>query len=320
MKKKKGFLDISFSWIFAIIVGAIILGGTIYGLSKFTDSAGSISSVKGAKQIEILLDPLESSFESIRAGLFTTPVESRIYSTCYSLEDSGEYFGRQGIKLSEKLKGSWSKKNQEITFSNKYLFSKSVSEGKVFHLISKPFKFPFKVASIIYLIPSNKGYCFIESPSEIEEELEKLYGEDSSSGIQSIRVGEENCKVEDTTVCFSGDSCDILVNYNEDYLTKREEKYYFHGDALMFAAIFSDKRIYDCQVGRLMKRTSSLIEIYLERDKLTSQRGCTNNFALELQSIKNFANDFETPEDFEDLSYTLEELESKNRYSECALW
>ena len=36
MKNKKGFLDISFSWIFAFLIGAMILVGAVYGVNKFS--------------------------------------------------------------------------------------------------------------------------------------------------------------------------------------------------------------------------------------------------------------------------------------------
>ena len=169
MKNKKAFLDISFSWIFAIIVGIIILGGAIYGISKFTNSASSASSVQGAKQISVLLNPLETSFETGKTTLITMPVESRIYIGCKTIGD----FGEQGIKLSEKIKGSWSQDNTEITFQNKYIFSNKISEGKTFNLFSKPFEFPFKVANLIYLIPTDKKYCFIDSPNHIKRRIKK---------------------------------------------------------------------------------------------------------------------------------------------------
>jgi hypothetical protein len=309
MKNKKGFLEISFSWIFAIIVGIIILGGAIYGLSKFTHMAESTSSVKGAKEISILLNPLETSFEVGETSLIILPVESRIYTSC----DLMGNFGTQGIKLSEKVKGSWSQDNQEITSSNKYLFSEKVSEGKTFYLFSKPFEFPFKVASLIFLTSKNQGYCFIDSPSKIEEELENL-------NQANLHVERINCSQEDIEVCFDRTDCDINVNHNSEYLTKRGETFYFKGDALMFAAIFSEKGIYDCQVKRLMKRTSALIDIYLEKDMLTFQRGCQSSFASELRFIQEFANNLDSPQKFEELNYILEELENKNKYSNCALW
>ncbi len=316
MKNKKAFLDISFSWIFALIVGAIILGGAIYGVSKFTHSAESISAVKGAQEITILFDSLESSFELIEFKSFTMPVESRIYTSC----DLNGNFGTQGIKLSEKIKSSWSQDTQEITSQNRYLFSDKISEGKTFNIISKPFEFPFKVASLIYVIPSNKGYCFVDAPSNIKKELNTLNNSKVPLDQRSIRVGEENCGVGDKKVCFDSSSCDISVNYNQNYLTKSGDTYYFEGDALMFAAIFSDKGIYDCQVKRLMKRTYSLVNIYLEKDVLLSQKGCSTSFALELSQVQNFADNFDSTEKFLNLGYILRELENKNRYSECALW
>jgi len=37
MRNKKGAMDISFGWIFAVVVGAFILFLTIYGVIKFVN-------------------------------------------------------------------------------------------------------------------------------------------------------------------------------------------------------------------------------------------------------------------------------------------
>ena len=110
------------------------------------------------------------------------------------------------------------------------------------------------------------------------------------------------------------------MNYKEKYLEKKEQTFYFEGDSLLFAAIFSEKGIYDCQVKRLMQRTSELIKIYSGKNNLLFERGCQSNFQSELQSIQNFAENLNTPKDFNSLGYILKEIEDKNKYSNCALW
>ena len=53
---------------------------------------------KLGKEIGILLDPLETSFESAQTTSITIPTETRINNIC----DSSEAFGEQGIQLDNK--------------------------------------------------------------------------------------------------------------------------------------------------------------------------------------------------------------------------
>lgn len=302
---KKGFLDISFSWIFAILVGGIILFGAIYGMNKFINLEQQTKAVKGAVEIGVLLDPLETSFEVGKSTIISMPVESKIYTDCNLIGN----FGEQELRLSEKTKGVWSTSPQKITFSNKYLFANSIVQGKTFNLFSKPFEFPFKTASVIYLTSSEEDYCFVDSPREIKKELTALNQE-------NIFVKE--CPTNSISVCFGDSSCEINVQSN--FVEKGNDKLYFKGDALMFAAIFSEKESYECQLKRLLKRVSSLSDLYLEKSTLMFQRGCNTNYGSELNQLKNFANSLEDSSELESISTTLETLEHKNQYSECKLW
>ncbi len=301
--KKKCFLDISFSWIFAILVGAIIIIGAVYGVSKFSKIEQVTQTTKGAKEISVLLNPLETSFETGKVTTFILPVESKIYLTC----DSSSDFGTQEISLSEKIRGKWSYPSPQIYFSNKYLFS-DLTQGKTFYLFSKPFEFPFKAGSLIYLTSSKDTYCFKDASKEINKELENL-------NQPNIRL--EDCEAQDTTVCFEESNCDIEVN---DYsLEKQGETFYFQGDALMFAAIFSEKQEYECQVKRLMKRVSTLSEIYLQKANTLSQKGCDSDLSFELQELNDLSTSLEDSSDL-NMETLLEELDWKNRYLECKLW
>ena len=131
-----------------------------------------------------------------------------------------------------------------------------------------------------------------------------------------------NCsKVDDKTikVCFNK-NCGINVNYNSKYVQKGEDKSYFEEDALMYAAIFSDKEIYECQVKRLMKRTKQLAELYKEKELLVSQKNCAGELAVDLDlligNLEN-AKDYKIINDVSDL---VEDIKNKNEYSKCALW
>ena len=60
IKMKKGFLQISFAWLFAIIVGIFILFLAIYGVTKLINVGQYQIDSETAKNLGILLNPLET--------------------------------------------------------------------------------------------------------------------------------------------------------------------------------------------------------------------------------------------------------------------
>ena len=309
MKSKKAYMEISFSWMFAIIVGAFILFLAIFFVTKFTKTERSFHETKTAKEIGILLNPLETSFEEGKSTFLSTSTNSRIYSKC-SLE--GE-FGYQGILLKEELYEKWTDINTTIEFKNKYIFAEEPVEGKYFYLFSKPFEFPFEVASLIYIIPKDEIYCFKDAPSEIKEEIENLNQENFII---------DNCEQGNIKVCFGvSTGCQISVSLTEGRVFKGSKVYSFEeNDALMYAAIFSDKELYDCQVQRLAKRAYILSKLYLDKLLLPNYQGCEQYLFQDLNQLSIQLKNFQSPSDLSSMSSVRKSLYNKNKYSTCTLW
>ena len=323
MLNKKAYLQISFSWMFAIIVGAIILFLAIYFLTSFLKTGQAEQGAKTSKEIGVLLNPLEVGFEEGKKSTLTTSTDTRIYPDC-KLYGA---FGRQGISVKEKLYNEWSTFSEEVTFKNKYVFSKEYVEGRKFYLFSKPFEFPFKVASLIYLLPAEETYCFISAPEDVSDEIDNLNFEN----IFLKDFSQDHCSIKDINVCFtSGDSCDISVDCfdndcSEGRVVKDGSSLYFYTNSLMYAAIFSDKSIYECQLKRLLKRTAVLTSLYNEKLALTSFLTCQNYISSDLNVFKNeinsYVNNQETLSgDLATISSSSKELYFKNKYSSCRLW
>jgi hypothetical protein len=304
-KNKKGF-QMSFAWLFAIIAGVFILFLTIYGVTRLIDTGGDITSAKTGAEIGILLNPLETGFESGRTVLLTMPVETRIHNK-YSTSGN---FGVQIIQISQKSYGKWSQTDVDISFPNKYIFSDSVVEGKKFFIFSKPFNFPFKVADVIYLTSSEKDYCFINAPERIEEELSDL-------NQQNLLV--EDCSEESVRICFETEiGCDINVDVGRREVEKSGQTMFFETDALMYAAIFSDKSIYEYQIKRLMQRTNELLLLYDTKAVLLSNQACPQD--VNLFVFKNIVNNVQDSEDLTRAANAADDLERENEYATCKLW
>ena len=315
MRYKKGDLQIPFAWVFALIVGVFILFLAIYAVTKLIGTENQVSDAKTGKEIGILLNPLETGFETGRTTSLTMPVETRIYNKCAS---SGT-FGRQIIQISQKSFNKWTETNIDVGFSNKYIFSENPAEGKTFYLFSKQFEFPFKIADLIYMTSSKKDYCFFNMPEEIKKELyylsqENFFAENCSNSANSVKI------------CFSGASCDVNVNYDMKYVEKNGERVYFEGDALMYAAIFADKELYDCQVKRLMQRIEELSLLYKDKATFISRTGCNYNLNEDLITLSNIANSISnssaqiTSSSFTSISIVIEDIINKNEDAQCKLW
>ncbi len=306
IKNKKGYLQISFGWLFAIIVGAVIIFLAIYFVGKIISTQGSLQSAKTGKEIEVLLNPLETSFESAVTTYVTFPEATRMYNKC----DNYGNFGNQGIQILQKNLNKWTNTDINISFQNKYLFSERYIEGKTFYIFSKPFEFPFKIANLIYITSSSVNYCFIDAPENIEEEISNL-------NQPNLRL-ESECSEDDVLVCFGNENCDIEVDYEVGYVEKDGERMYFEDDALMYAAIFSDKNTYECQLKRLMQRTEELCQIYMDKVVSLSDK-CEPGISPYLSELSESASFIEDSEELYLLNNIVEEINDKNK-GECRLW
>jgi hypothetical protein len=306
---KRGYIQVSFGWLFAIIVGGIILLLAILFATRLINIERTAGGAETGKEIGILLSPLETSFESSKTTSISIARETRIYNKC----SKEGFFGKQIIQTSQKSFNKWGEIGVDASFENKYIFSKKEAEGKVFYIFSKSFEFPFKVADLIYLTSASEKYCFVNTPKEIKDELSEL-------GQKNLLF--ENCYKEGINVCFSSEpntDCDINVNYNDRYVLKGKDALYFEGDALMYAAIFSDSGIYECQVGRLMKRIEQLSLLYREKEKMIPKE-CESDLGSLLLDMSNIAKSFDDIGLLDDVKDISNSLENKNEISACSLW
>lgn len=305
LKDKRGEMDIPFGWLFGLLVGAVILALAIYMSSSLFKVEQTKIDASSSKEIGILMNALELGVESRKKSFMRFPAETRLELDC----NLNRPFGKQTITLSQKSFDKWTNSGIEVSFNNRYIFSDSFIEGKQISIISKQFNFPYQVASLIYFIPEKKEYCFKNAPESVIEEVKDL---------KNIKT---ECNTGEVVVCFSEQSgCDVIVRMNEGTVQKKGKKSNFIGEELMYAAIFSDLEIYECQVKRLMIKTASLAMLYREKASIISRAGCNNN----LEELAGFSSYLNAMEDSSSLSY-LSQLATKigdinNANSVCRLW
>lgn len=309
LQKNRRGIEFSFTWLFAVIIGTIILVLAIYAATKLIGTGGTETSTISAKEIGILLNPLETGFESGKTTSFSISTDTMIYNRC----DNFSNFGNQKIQIRQKTFGKWNELSAEVSFQNKYIFSNNIETGNKFYVFSKPFYLPFKVSDVIYLTSDDEKYCFIEAPKNIEEELNQLKQGNLATGNNCSSFGNY------IKVCFEATAnCDIKVSYNQKYVEKNKSRMYFETDALMYGAIFSDNKTYECQVKRLIMRAEELNSIYSKKAVLLSQRECNMN--LDLNGFKITTDLYEDSSDLQIIAGKANEIEEENEVAICPLW
>ena len=122
MINKKGF-EFSFGWLFAIIVGAVIIFLAIYATTNLIKTEREIQDTELGKQLGIILNPIETALETGKASKISFPLETRLYNDC-SLQGT---FGSQKISTATKsgIGEKWLAPGEASTFRSSSLCDNS---------------------------------------------------------------------------------------------------------------------------------------------------------------------------------------------------
>jgi len=147
---RQGF-EFSFGWLFAIIVGALIIFLGVYAASRLAYSEGKARDSSLAKEFGTILSPLETGIEESKVAPVNFPSEVKLNNFCNSVGN----FGEQKISISSRsgIGREWQSAGSPSTFYGKYIFSEKTTEGKEFIVFSKPFEMPFKIGDLIFIFP-----------------------------------------------------------------------------------------------------------------------------------------------------------------------
>jgi hypothetical protein len=308
-----------FNWIFAIIVGAVIIFLALFFVTRYANIERYRYDTEMAEKLAILLNPLETSITSSTATLIQMPVDTRI-----SLKCKYEGIGREELRVSTKssVATEWQEFGAAQSIHNKYIFSRDTEEGRTLYIFSKQFKMPFDVADVIYA--TTGSYCFVSPPQTIMDEIRDL-----NASNMHLAYRKQECKPKSISVCFGNSGCDINVYglcyglgcndlYDYGYVQRGNEKSYFNGDALMYGAIFSKEDLYNCNVKRLLNRISLLSRLYIEKTRLLNARGCmTGNLDDRLSDLSYDALSLISSANVMQLGDKAKEVENANNELIC---
>lgn len=318
IKHKKG-LEMSFAWIFSIIVGVVIIFIAIYAASKFINSGEYGVNTKTAQEIANAFNPLQTTVENGKSDSIELIADTTIYTKCNNIGD----FGENRISLSEKsgFSKKWSTPGGDIGVKNQYIFAENSIEGKKIYFFTSSIQMPFKTADIMMMYSS--PYCFIQAPEAISNELNGLGAENANIEIKNS-AGE--CSNESIKVCFSsyGSECDANVYCDNfecgaGYVKKNNKDFYFV-NGMVYGAVFGSYENYDCNAKRIMKRLGYLGNIYSEKAKLVSIKGCNTGLEADMAQLSALANGYSKEQDLIAVNQQANDIEAKNKGLECELY
>lgn len=313
MKNKKGF-EMSFAWMFALIVGAVILFIAIFFAFSLIRSGEKEMDVRTVQAIINSIEELQTTGQQGIVNQIELMSESRIYFRC---EDFGD-FGINRISLAQKseFSGEWTQSSGFMpATNNQYIFAESEIQGKTIYTFTLPFDMPFKVADIIIL--HTEEYCFVNPPDEIRRTIYGL----SQGAIRSFYIESDiqNCKNESKKVCFSRNSeCDVIVtNFDcqEGLCSANVDGTPTIGN-LIYARIFSSSDIFLCGQKRMMMRLEKLTEMYTQKSLMTVNNCPTTGLISYLDNLKEQAKENRAM----GVLANARELDKQNRGLQCRLY
>lgn len=281
--RSKKSMELSFGMIFSIIAGAVIIFLAVYATTKFVQTSQYQAGSESAKSLANMLEPVVNTISTAYAP---APIkfkkETRVYTFCETNTSYSPIFGREVIGFSEQsgFVKRWPEPGANITRYNKYVFAEDVLEGKTVYVFSKPIYFGYKVDDLIYL--SSGNYCFVQAPDFIKEELEDLR-------IRNVNFTNsvDICVKDAKRICFgfsSAGKCNASVypegqdeSYDKGRVVKPDgNSVKYVGSTLMYAAIFSSSKVYECNIKRLGMKAAELGIIYSEKIDLVEMKSCNS--------------------------------------------
>ena len=287
MLKSKRSFEMPFSWLFAIIAGAIIIIIAITATVKIVNQGQQTIYSEAAKELGNMLNPVVNGFGSAYATKIDLTKETRVYLYCYETSDKSPIFGREALAFSEEsgFITKWNAPGMNISRYNKFIFSKNIEQGKRLNLFSVPFSAGFRVDDLIMMNADN--YCFVAAPDKMQSNLKSI-------GIRNINFSStaDLCPKKSTNVCFSeslsnkcnitvigscsDDSCsDTLGLFDRGVVAINSKSVPYTGN-LIYAAIFSSPEIYSCNVRRLAAKINELARIYKDKADMVKIKDCNS--------------------------------------------
>lgn len=293
MRNKKGIVEAQLTWVFVLIVGAVILLFFIGIAQKQKEIADMKSSANLLQQLDGILTGAEVS--SGTSSLIDIP-KMEIKVDC---ETNAFYIG-----------------DAKKSIANRIIFSPDLIKGRQLITYNLDWSVPYRVSNFLYLSSPQIKYVLVGNADQLEEDLPDIMNIQVVGDVEEVS-DENNYKIKfifwnekGTLPDIQGDlsAINIIVGSQEiEFFEDREwssTKYY--DTASLLGAIFSEnKEQYDCTIDKASKKFDIVTSLNIERiNKLILD-------SLECDTLLNLALDSLQNNDFSEPTY-IANVESKN--------
>lgn len=258
---KKGF-EISFSWLFAVIAGISVFLFLTWFAVKQTDLFGNVSAQAAAEELDIAFTSFSSSMIGTKLNF---PKDVELEFKCDSNEERMLINGKGG----KKLKGN-------------IVFSPNNMKNNEFSLWTKGWNIPFRVSNFIFLADNKHRYNLDGISSTELEGVPDIF----KTGVDGEKInfvqGRDGSPSDDEKTIYLEYDSELDEHYGTIYIKGNEgQPLSYFGDAMIYAAIFSDKDNFDCLYNKAKERAENVIKVYEERAK-EMRGGCSLGFSFDI--------------------------------------
>jgi len=277
MYNKKG-IEITFSWIFAIIAGTLIFLFFVGFAADNMDLFGKLTAIRVSEE-------MNSAFTGLKTGLVSTSLsfnkEVKLQFKCIG-------------EKKEKLIVGW--RSGKNLYDN-LVFSPEELNGNEFLLMTKSWNVPYKVDNFIF-ISDKRNYCLIKTPYELKNKL--------PSDFESL-LKYESCNGKTITFSQDENNCSSFFTINYEYDSVNNlygsiclgdgKPLLFYGDAMIYAAIFGDQ--FDCLYPLIEEKFKIMRDVYLNKivDISCSNKGGLQNAITNMDTINKIQTYFNNIDD-----------------------
>jgi hypothetical protein len=303
----RGF-EFSFSWLFSLIVGALILILAVYGVTTFIEQERTVSDSETAQALSGLLSPLQTSVEtSFRPNPIVFPQPTEITLGC--TRDASTVQTRALSTIGRNTAPGYAQETAGVA-----VFGNTTLTGTTLHSLVVPFTFPYKLSDLV--IVWTQPLCFVRAPDDVLQ----TFGADNVS-VQSVQQ-RSICQKGSRVICFDETvGCDVTVDSYLRRVTSGGTSLYYEG-ALLYGALVAPPRLYECQIELLMRQGATLADLYGKTSALIGARGDGCGTAVG-SSVITYGRALQATNNSKQLAGIAEqatELEQEERASICSLW
>jgi type II secretory pathway pseudopilin PulG len=304
---RRGF-EFSFSWLFSLITGALILILAVYGVTSWVGTKRTISDSETAHQLQSLLNPLQTSGEgSFRPAPIVFPQPTELTIGC---SDKGSSVQTRALaNIGRNTVPGYARES-----AGTVLFGNTTLTGTTLQSLVVPFSFPYKVSDLIVFWMGT--LCFVQAPEEVQE----TFGNDNVS-VRFVS-GVSQCPRGSKTLCFDDSrGCHVTVDTYLKRVTQGSASVYYEG-TLLYGAMLSSPALYECGVKQLFKRTDALATIYQTAAGHMGARseGCGTGIATLLGTYQTLVKTSNSSRMLAQVQEQAFDLEKEEQASSCSLW